>query len=356
MRLLTYAMIAAACVVFPPAAPAQQFTKLTFRDRLTPLFEEWRQTRERDLQFPRLSPDSYRLEVEARDGWGRCSVRSAVFSFVVRPPWWRPWWFISLSAAAALGAFALIHRWRGRAIRRRELELLRLVDERTAELKQANFNLEQATLKLAEANRDLTRLSTLDGLTSIANRRLFDQTLEMEWRQARQTGAHLSIVMMDVDHFKRLNDAAGHQAGDECLKRIAKELARSGRRDADLVARIGGEEFALILPGIDLFRAVELAEAARLGVERLAIPHPDSPIGSIVTVSLGVASAIDDRFLSAAALVGVADQALYEAKRQGRNKTVSFGTRPEYTDTLAAGDLSRLAATQSAKHNALTKR
>jgi diguanylate cyclase (GGDEF)-like protein len=192
---------------------------------------------------------------------------------VVRPPWWRPWWFISLSAAAALWSFSLIHRWRGRAIRRRELELLRLVDERTAELKQANFNLEQATLKLAEANRDLTRLSTLDGLTSIANRRLFDQTLEMEWRQARQTGAHLSIVMMDVDHFKRLNDAAGHQAGDECLKRIAKELARPGRRDADLVARIGGEEFALILPGIDLFRAVELAEAARLGVETSRFTH-----------------------------------------------------------------------------------
>jgi diguanylate cyclase (GGDEF)-like protein len=285
-----------------------------------------------------------------------------VFSFVVQPPWWRSWWFISFLAAAALWTFALIHRWRGRAIRRRELELLHLVDARTAELKQANFSLQQATSKLGEANRDLTRLSTLDGLTCIANRRMFDQTLETEWSQARQTGTHLSIVMMDVDHFKRLNDAVGLQTGDECL--IAKELTRSGRRAADLVARIGGEEFALILPGIDLFQAVELAEAARLGVERLAIPHPDSPIGSIVTISLGVASAIDDRFLSAAALVGVADRALYEAKRQGRNKTVSFGARPEYTDALAAADLSRIAAAQhistarqtSAQHDALTKK
>ena len=97
----------------------------------------------------------------------------------------------------------------------------------------------------------MTRLSNLDGLTGIANRRKFDQTLEIEWNRARLIGTHLSLVLVDIDHFKRLNDAAGHQMGDECLKLIAAELAKTARRATDLVARFGGEEFVLILPGTD---------------------------------------------------------------------------------------------------------
>jgi diguanylate cyclase (GGDEF)-like protein len=335
-------------------ALATSFSALTFaregavifRYRLAPLFAEWRETRQRDLQFPGLPPDSYRLEVQARDGWGRWSAEPAAFSFVVRPPWWRSWWFVSLLAVSVLSIAAIVVRSRNRALRQRQRDLMRLVDERTAELKQANFSLQLATSKLGEANRDLTRLSTLDGLTGIANRRMFDQTLEAEWGRVGRTGTHLSIVIMDVDFFKRLNDAAGHQAGDECLSLIATELAKVGRRPNDLVARIGGEEFALILPETDRFQAAELAESARLRVERLQIPHPDSPLGSSVTISLGVASAIDGRFHSAAALVGAADHALYEAKRQGRNRTVSVSPAPDYPEALAATDLSRIAEAQ----------
>ncbi|MGD1070956.1 MAG: diguanylate cyclase [Bryobacteraceae bacterium] len=335
-------------------ALATSFSALTFaregavifRYRLAPLFAEWRETRQRDLQFPGLPPDSYRLEVQARDGWGRWSAEPAAFSFVVRPPWWRSWWFVSLLAVSVLSIAAIVVRSRNRALRQRQRDLMRLVDERTAELKQANFSLQLATSKLGEANRDLTRLSTLDGLTGIANRRMFDQTLEAEWGRVGRTGTHLSIVIMDVDFFKRLNDAAGHQAGDECLSLIATELAKVGRRPNDLVARIGGEEFALILPETDRFQAAELAESARLRVERLQIPHPDSPLGSSVTISLGVASAINGRFHSAAALVGAADHALYEAKRQGRNRTVSVSPAPDYPEALAATDLSRIAEAQ----------
>jgi diguanylate cyclase (GGDEF)-like protein len=295
-----------------------------FRYKLTPLFTEWRETRERDLQFPGLPPDSYRLEVQARDGWGRWSGESATFSFVIRPPWWRSWWFVSLLASATAGMLVMVFRRRGRAARQRERELGDLVDERTRELKQVNGDLQETSSQLEEANRDLTRLSTLDGLTGIANRRMFDRTLETEWDRARRMGTQLSLVLVDIDHFKRLNDAAGHQMGDECLRLIASELTAAGRRATDLVARFGGEEFALILPGTGALQAAELAESARLRVEGLGIQYSNIPTGGSVTISLGVVSAIFDVFSTAEGLVGAADSALYAAKHQGRNRVVSY--------------------------------
>jgi diguanylate cyclase (GGDEF)-like protein len=319
---------------------------VTFRYRLTPLFREWRETRERELQFPGLPPNAYRLEVEARDGWGRWSAEPATFSFVVRPPWWQSWWFVSLLAAAALGMLAMIFRWRGRAARQRERDLVGLVDGRTMELKQVNRSLQQASSQLQEANRHLTRLSTLDGLTGIANRRMFDKTLEMEWNRAGLTGTHLSLILADIDHFKRLNDAAGHQAGDDCLKLVAAELAKAGRRATDLAARFGGEEFALILPGTDPLQAAQLAESARLAVKRLGIRYSNQSAGASVTISLGVASAFGDLFPSAESLVKAADRALYEAKHQGRNRTVSY-PGSGCPDASAGLDLGSISITQS---------
>jgi len=286
-----------------------------FRYRLTPLSREWRETRARELQFPGLPPNSYRLEIQARDGWSRWSAESATFSFVVRPPWWRAWWFVSVLAAALISLAAAIYRWRSRAARNRERELVHLVDGRTLELKQASSELE-------EANRDLTRLATTDELTGIANRRLFDWTLEIEWARAIRSGRPLSLIVADIDHFKSLNDAEGHQKGDESLILIASELAKVARRSADCVARIGGEEFALILPGADSLQAREMAESVRLGVQSLGIRHSGLRAGATVTISLGVVTAMGDSFLSTGALVGAADEALYEAKRQGRNRVV----------------------------------
>ena len=169
---------------------------------------------------------------------------------------------------------AAIYRWRGRAARDRERELVCLVDGRTLELKQVNRSLQQASSQLEDANRDLTRLATTDGLTGIANRRLFDRTLEIEWARAGRSGHPLSLIVADIDHFKSLNDAEGHQKGDESLMLIASELAKGAKRSTDCVARIGGEEFALILPGADSLQATELAESVRLGVQSLGIRIP----------------------------------------------------------------------------------
>lgn len=317
--------------------------RLLFRYRLAPLFNDWRETRQRELQFPGLSPDSYRLEVEARDGWGRWSAEPASFAFEVRPPWWRSLWFLSLLAAAALGILGAVLRLRGKAARQRELRLVGLVDARTAELKQANGSLQETTLKLQEANRYLVRLSTIDGLTGIANRRMFDQTLETEWEEARRTGTPLSVLLADIDHFKRLNDSAGHQAGDECLKAIARELAKSLKRDTDFVARFGGEEFAIILPVTDHAHAAALAESIREAIQILAIRHPNSPTGPTVTISLGVATMAGDNLPTANALVGAADSALYAAKQHGRNRAQSFGVMPPES---VHPDLSRISLAQ----------
>jgi diguanylate cyclase (GGDEF)-like protein len=237
---------------------------------------------------------------------------------------------------------AMTFRWRGYAARQRERDLVGLVDGRTMELKQVNRSLQQASSQLQEANRDLTRLSNLDGLTGIANRRMFDQTLETEWNRARRMGTHLSLVLADIDHFKQLNDASGHQMGDECLKLIAAELAKAARRATDLVARFGGEEFALILPGTDPLQAAQLAESARLGVERLGILYSSQPTGASITISLGIASVDGNLFPSAEALVGAADGALYVAKHLGRNRAIAH-PGPGYPDGSTGLELSNIA-------------
>jgi len=317
-------------VAYDANALATSYSALTFaresvvifRYRLAPLFREWTETRARELQFPGLPPSSYHLEIQARDGWARWSAKSAIFSFVIRPPWWRSWWFVFVLAAASLTALVMIFRWRSAAARQRECELVSLVDGRTRELNLVNRSLQLASSQLEDANRDLTRLATIDGLTGIANRRMFDQTLETEWALARLSEMPLSLIMTDIDHFKWLNDAEGHQKGDESLMLVASELTKALRTSRDFVARIGGEEFALILPETDSLQATQLAESARLGVQSLGIRHSNLPVGATVTISLGIATAMGDIFPSAEALMGAADSALYAAKRQGRNRVV----------------------------------
>jgi diguanylate cyclase (GGDEF)-like protein len=223
-------------------------------------------------------------------------------------------------AAAAL-------RLRDNALRRRERDLVRVVDARTAQLKEANQSLEDATSQLREANRHLVELSTLDGLTGLVNRRAFDLALEREWERHRRFGTPLSMILADIDCFKKLNDANGHQAGDECLRLVAGALGANGRSGVDCVARYGGEEFVLLLPGVDAAQAARLAEVARARVEQLQLPHPDSVAGRYVTTSLGVATATG-QYGNAQALIGAADTALYAAKSRGRNIVVSANDAP----------------------------
>jgi diguanylate cyclase (GGDEF)-like protein len=170
-------------------------------------------------------------------------------------------------------------------------------------------------------NNDLLEsLARLDGLTRVPNHRSFQETLQLEWLRARRHGWPLAIVMADVDCFKQYNDSCGHAAGDECLRQIASLLSGAIRRPADFLARYGGEEFIALLPHTDREGAIASAERMRQAVEAAAIPHPCSTAAPVVTVSFGVASdtPTDDR--SPAALVDVADRALYRAKREGRNR------------------------------------
>ena len=164
----------------------------------------------------------------------------------------------------------------------------------------------------------LEQLATRDGLTGLANRRCFDETLHAEWTRALRQRQPLSLLMVDVDNFKAYNDANGHLGGDECLKRIATAVA-SEMRANDLVARYGGEEFAVILPNQSLKGAASVAERIRTRVEQLQVPNRLAP-GEHVTVSIGAATAIASPDNSASELVAIADAALYRAKHMGRNR------------------------------------
>ena len=175
---------------------------------------------------------------------------------------------------------------------------------------------------LKEANERLERLSASDGLTGVANRRCFDQTLQREWSRLQRTKDPLSLIMCDVDFFKLYNDAYGHQGGDDCLKSVAQALQENARRGGDCVARYGGEEFAVIMPSTEEKNAVLVAEKIRQGVEQKDIPHMKSTVAPHVTLSLGVATIIPDDLETPESLIKRADEALYRAKSSGRNRVV----------------------------------
>jgi diguanylate cyclase (GGDEF)-like protein len=177
----------------------------------------------------------------------------------------------------------------------------------------------QLTLKF---QADLLRqLVFLDGLTGVYNRRYFDQQLALEWARSARTGTPLSIIMLDVDFFKRYNDFYGHLAGDDCLKQVAATLRSNLRRPADLVARYGGEEFACILPETAFDDAMELAKQLEKHVRALDIAHACSDVASVVTVSLGVAAREGAAGGSPSELLGLADAQLYLAKSSGRARS-----------------------------------
>ena len=160
----------------------------------------------------------------------------------------------------------------------------------------------------------------VDGLTGVHNRRYFDERLDTEWSRANRLDTPLSVVLMDVDFFKRFNDRYGHQAGDQCLRRVAAAMKASLKRPSDLVARYGGEEFVCLLPDTPLAGALKVAEEARAHVHALQIEHADSTVVPVITVSLGVCSKPAGPVASAAALLRQADIQLYQAKTQGRHR------------------------------------
>ncbi|MGR2740185.1 GGDEF domain-containing protein [Billgrantia sp. Q4P2] len=177
--------------------------------------------------------------------------------------------------------------------------------------------------KLLRLQRELEELSYQDGLTGVANRRLLDSVLETEWASARRSGQPLSFIMLDIDCFKQYNDHYGHLAGDDCLRRVAQILAASILRPRDLLARFGGEEFALVLPETDLESARQVAERCRAAISDASIPHRASDVSHLVTVSMGVATANPADGGGQASLIEKADRLLYRAKQGGRDRIVA---------------------------------
>ncbi|MGB3692968.1 MAG: PleD family two-component system response regulator [Spirulinaceae cyanobacterium] len=179
--------------------------------------------------------------------------------------------------------------------------------------------------ELEITNQKLHRLASVDGLTQIANRRCFDQTFLYEWKRMTRQKQSFSLILCDVDFFKAYNDTYGHLAGDKCLLKVAQIIGANTKRPGDLAARYGGEEFAIILPNTGGEGAVKVAENIKQHLHSLAIPHVGSLISNYITLSFGIASTIPDPACSPESLINQADNALYEAKRKGRNR-VCFQT------------------------------
>jgi two-component system, sensor histidine kinase LadS len=224
-------------------------------------------------------------------------------------------------------SFALADRYNGlrRENQQVQADALSAKTELIARLQTSEQLLEtkvsERTTELQQLNQKLEAMSTTDSLTGIANRRRFDTVLASEWERAKRLGQPLAVAMIDVDWFKKFNDRYGHQAGDECLRRVALALTASIGRAGDLVARYGGEEFAFIAPTTPGGKALNMATRACETIDALVLDHAESIYGH-VTISVGVASVIPHDGMCTDDVLRAADQAMYEAKMQGRNRVV----------------------------------
>ncbi|MFP5393611.1 MAG: diguanylate cyclase [Gammaproteobacteria bacterium] len=259
----------------------------------------------RSATYTNLDPGSYTFEVKAANHQGLWNDTPTVLTVRILPPWWKTWWFRIGLALLAAWLLSALYQARVRQLTRRQTQLEAMVAARTSELE--------------DSNARLAALSSTDGLTGVSNRRGFDTAIENEWRRAARNHHSLALAMLDVDHFKSYNDLYGHQAGDECLRAVARLIAAHGRRTSDVVARYGGEEFALLAPALEADQALQVARGICDALQALALPHAGSPHG-VVTISIGVAAQVPVEGESPANLIWSADRALYRAKLDGRNR------------------------------------
>jgi diguanylate cyclase (GGDEF)-like protein len=281
--------------------------RVRFRYRMEGLGENWVDAgRRREAFFPALPHGEYRFRLAASTDGITWREAASPLQITVRPHFFQTPWFIALVLMAVVGLTAAVLRLRTRHLRRQKAEMERLVAEKTEELRLANEH--------------LARISFVDALTGLANRRRFDEALRQEWKRAMRFQTSLAILVADVDLFKPYNDALGHVEGDRCLTAIGEVFRQESRRAGDLVARYGGEEFVVLSPGADLTAAVEFAERLRQACEERAIPHPASTVRPVVTISVGVAAGVPTEESSAEVLLSAADAGLYKAKKEGRNR------------------------------------
>jgi diguanylate cyclase (GGDEF)-like protein len=267
----------------------------------------------RSVAFFNLAPGEYTFEVSATPFPGPPLAAGTAYAFRIRPHYYETLSFrASASMVALLVVFALADA-RARGARRRESELRLRVQEATMELEQVNARLEE--------------MATRDDLTGVHNRRYFLEQLDLELRRAARTREPVSLVIADIDVFKALNDTYGHPEGDSALTRVAACMRAAARRPSDCVARIGGEEFAILLPGTGEAGAITFAERVRRDVEALRIPNVNSTVRPSLTISLGVSTATRRPSEDGQVLIAAADRALYRCKAGGRN-CIAFEAPP----------------------------
>jgi diguanylate cyclase (GGDEF)-like protein len=275
---------------------------LEFRYRLngSGLPEDWSNWTDRDLFIRAITPGEYLLQVEARTRSGRIAAPTS-YRYRILPRWYEQTWVRVLGILVLLGIGALL--------------VQEFVRRRTQRYVEANRRLEarigERTHELEEVNRKLAELATEDALTGVANRRALENGLQREWYRCLDQRRPLSVLMIDVDHFKRYNDAHGHLEGDVLLRTIAQQLHAQHDTKRELLARYGGEEFALLLPGVHQEEAMRRGEKIRLAMQE----H----IGE-TTISIGVAGFVPTMQGDSMNLLRRADAALYRAKRAGRNR------------------------------------
>jgi diguanylate cyclase (GGDEF)-like protein len=296
-----------------------RFTALSFESihglrieyRLEGFDSAWVAARsDRYASYTNLPHGRYRFHVVATNSDGLRNDLGDAVDFVIAPRLTEALWFRVAALLFVLLAAPAFYLARVRLLHARTLALERLVAERTAEVETANT-------RLAQMARE-------DALTGVANRRAFDEVLAEEWRRAERQATPLALMMIDVDLFKAYNDRLGHPEGDACLRTIAQEISRHTRRAGEMVARYGGEEFAVLLPGCAREEALAAAEKLRSAIRTLGLPHPQSEVAPVVTVSIGVAAVRPSAATSSDALLDASDRALYRAKHGGRDR-VAWG-------------------------------
>ena len=274
-------------------------------------------TAENVRSFTALPPGNYSLRLEARDGSG-IAAKPLELAISIPMPFWRTAPALLTLIVAGLLLLYVLLRLREGQQRRREHQLVGLVRQRTLEL-------ETRGLELRRINEELTRLSYHDPLTDLANRRMLLERLHGEWELAQARGTSLAFVLFDLDQFKAYNDQRGHLAGDDCLREIGRRIDAELPDEDATAGRYGGEEFGVVMPGLNLEQAIEQGERIRHAVEKANLSHPATPQG-VVTISVGVAAMVPRAGFSAELLIAAADAALYRAKAGGKNRVEAAGS------------------------------
>ena len=265
---------------------------------------------ERKVNYTNLAPGSYVFKVKAANSQGTWNNEGTSLKITIIPPFWKTLWFKFLVLFALVMLIYSIFAARVVAIKRQREQLRKLVDKQTEDIRRVNEKLQ--------------KIAVTDELTQINNRRSFNRYISSQWKIAIREKTQVSLVLGDIDYFKKFNDNYGHQEGDDCLFNVAQILKNQLKRPKDFIARYGGEEFVLVLPGSSVEGARVVARHLIEGLRKAAIPHEQSEVDSIVTISLGIASIQPDIKNSPETITKMADDALYKAKNQGRNQAVVF--------------------------------